>query len=325
MRGRRRQSWANRELATLLARTLGVVTVLAASTALAATPGEAEPGGPSARLVPVETPAGPRQAVRVEGLAPGIYTLSLCGNEGRRASEDCDLPGSRGIEIRPGGAATAILPTAPPVGCPCVARIVGPSGDPSFTVPIELPGVAFLSPEERPLDPFVAAARQRLQVVAVEAGPSGKLSSWSSSLGLPASVRVSVRLRNAEETTLRDVVVSASAGRPGEVSHAVEPSVIPVLEPGAEQVAVFDVPLDAPSWGDWEAGGTVAGAGAPVAWTASWDSAPFGWLVAGPVLVALAVTTARRRRRPNPGPPSGEHRMSDMNTRRQVPVADPSA
>ena len=103
MRGRRRQSWANRELATLLARTLGVVTVLAASTALAATPGEAEPGGPSARLVPVETPAGPRQAVRVEGLAPGIYTLSLCGNEGRRASEDCDLPGSRGIEIRPGG------------------------------------------------------------------------------------------------------------------------------------------------------------------------------------------------------------------------------
>ena len=81
--------------------------------------------GPIVSLDRKELEPGQRVVLNIDGFESLNVTISVCGNDARRGSVDCNMYASEGLKLDTDGTSTVIqIPVAaPPVPCPCVIRV----------------------------------------------------------------------------------------------------------------------------------------------------------------------------------------------------------
>jgi sortase A len=220
--------------------------------------------GPSVTIDRSEVAVGEQVRVTVAGFDALFVTISLCGNEARRGSSDCNLIASSSIEMRPAGEVTSLLFTvaAPPAACPCAIRASSSFNDEVAVVPISLIG--------HPIEPTVGGPNLDEPLVAAtitaRAAPRGLFGWIKASLGgsVPYEVTVTAKNITASET-LRNVAVFASVAK----SAQEEIATLALEDPGAigpgqtwTQVVSTEVPAPSISKVQWQV--IVSGAGPQV-------------------------------------------------------------
>ena len=98
--------------------------------------------GPHAELDRTNVEVDDRVIVTIDGFEARVVTLSVCGNEGRRGSADCNMVASKGLRLDGDGTATTAQfgISAPPVPCPCIVRVASRNADEVSVVPIKISG-----------------------------------------------------------------------------------------------------------------------------------------------------------------------------------------
>lgn len=166
--------------------------------------------GPAVSSSRASVEPGRSVVLTIDGFASPYVTISICGNEARRGSTDCNMAGSEGVEI-PGGDGPLVLEmpvAAPPADCPCVIRVVG-----SDTSEVAITPLVVTGHPVRPLvDPAVIGELFDVSIRAREA-PQGLVKAVRSALGGPTSYEVTLTVKNRSTTPLKQVKASGSAGR----------------------------------------------------------------------------------------------------------------
>ncbi len=218
--------------------------------------------GPIVSVDAAEISLGGRATVTLDGFGSAWATVTVCGNEARRGSQDCDQSSSVAKEFPPDGSPILLsyVVNAPPVPCPCVLRAVGRDTSEVAISPITLTGHSV-----GPLvDPVVVG---ELVEVTIEAHPrsSGVLDALRAELGGRTAYEVTVSVRNTSTTGLRDVRLAGSVQRGNENLGD-----LLLDDPGAlgvgqtwRQTVVAEVP--SPSFGEVEWHVLANGAGPAVA------------------------------------------------------------
>lgn len=125
--------WAVLSIAALLACGAVAESALAQST----------PAGPSVELDRTSLVLGDDVVVTVSGFENRTVSVSVCGNEARRGTVDCDLRGSAGLQLNADLSPTTIqiVVRRPPAPCPCVVRVASRSNDEIALAPVQIRGV----------------------------------------------------------------------------------------------------------------------------------------------------------------------------------------
>jgi hypothetical protein len=219
--------------------------------------------GPVVSLSKTTVSPGERIMVTINGFSAHTVTISVCGNDARRGSGDCNMVKSKGVRIDP-----AVSPTVtkfgvsePPYGCPCLVRVSSINGEEIAVAPITLTG----HPVERVVSapkvdgPFVAVA------IKARPAPRGSFGWTRANLGGPFRYEVTVTVRNLTTEPLHLARVS------GFVSRSVNANVttLPLTDPGEIGVGqtwkqTVSVTLPAPSFGKLSWHVAVSGAGPTV-------------------------------------------------------------
>ncbi|CAB4588797.1 unannotated protein [freshwater metagenome] len=233
--------------------------------------GEVEPGG-SVRLT-------------INGFDSPWVTMSVCGNEARRGSGDCDLPGSVSNEFND-DSTTMIYNFqvgTPPTDCPCVIRVVGRDGREVAQAPIVLTG----HPVGPIIDPPEIGQMLELDLVA-KVGEMPGLAGLRSQLGGETRYDVTIAVRNTSNSPLQQVRLSGSAGRDASDNLTElpfdDPGLIAVGQTWQQTVSVV---VPAPSFGGVQWRATASNAGPPVDTTITTQHRP--WLL---ILLVLTAATA---------------------------------
>jgi hypothetical protein len=245
---------------------LGLVTILASTTFAGAAGVAAQPTvtGPSVTIDRTEVAIGDKLRVTVAEFNALFVTISICGNEARRGSSDCNLIASSSIEMRPVGEVTSLLFTvaAPPSACPCAIRASSTFNDEVAVVPVTLIG--------HPIEPTVGGPNLDEPLVAAtitaRAVPRGVFGWIKSSLGGSVPYEVTVTAKNITATeTLHHVAVFASVAKN---SHE-EIATLALEDPGEigpgqtwTQIVSAEVPAPSMSKVQWQV--IVSGAGPQV-------------------------------------------------------------
>jgi hypothetical protein len=237
--------------------------------------------GPSITPDPSTVEVGDQIGFTVAGFDGPDFVVSVCGNEARRGSSDCDMLGSKALPIdRDNDSITVnqMRVGKPPAPCPCVLRAASSANDEVAVAPIELLG--------HPVAPVVdgGAVRDPL-VLVVEArpAPQGIADSVRAALGGPARYEVTVTIRNRSVIPASSVTLAASGGRSDDdfqVTLAPEdPGIIPA---GQTWQQTFEAVVPYPSFGTFHWRATASGAGVPVTASTITNSKPT-------LLIALAM------------------------------------
>jgi hypothetical protein len=255
--------------------------------------------GPSLSVLPQQAAPGDEIAVRLVGWPTGVVTGSICGNEARRDSEDCDLAGSQSVAVGgPSPTAFALKVSVPPSTCPCVVRVTTTGGDVVRTAPLEIAG----APVGPVIGPAVVAAESSDPVpLVVRARVSTEGArfpeSWYGPLGGPARRTLVLRIANRSTATLTGLRFVASAGHGrGSASPVASRRLAPIAA-GAERVVRIPLDLAAPAFGDYVVFGSVYGLDAPVAFSAKASNEPWGLELLLPLLLLVFAQIARRNER----------------------------
>ncbi len=196
-----------------------------------------------------EVNVGDQIVVTAAGFRSSFVTVSVCGNAGRRGSQDCNQPASKSMELDADGSPTIsdIVVGEPPMPCPCIVRVASSSNDEVAVADITLLGhpvadvVGGSSTLAEPLAASIVATR-------ASEGVGGWL---RSSLGGRTTYDVEVTLRNRTSERINGVLLEGSAGRNETDTWATFGIVPPaVIEPGQIWETVVQVELGAPVWGD---------------------------------------------------------------------------
>jgi hypothetical protein len=96
------------------------------STTARVTPGKptSNGGGPSVGLVVKEIAVGSTVSIRLSDFTAKVLTVTVCGNEGRRGSVDCNVPDAKTVEV-PSDSKVFLadfIVTKPPAPCPCIIQ-----------------------------------------------------------------------------------------------------------------------------------------------------------------------------------------------------------
>ena len=111
-----------RVLGALLLGALLLVATAIVAPSLVSGAGAAAPE-PTLVLGAAEGQIGDLVPVTLEHWPAGLVTLSVCGNNGGRGSQDCDLRSAFTLNMPPGGGMRArVVLVQPPTDCPCVIR-----------------------------------------------------------------------------------------------------------------------------------------------------------------------------------------------------------
>jgi hypothetical protein len=296
----------------LLAVLTGVVAVLATVAAPSAR-ADSTISGPVISADKTEVAPGGRVTVTIGGFSAKNVTISVCGNEARRGSADCNMTASVGLRLDDGTAPTITRMTvaAPPNPCPCVLRVSSASNDEVAITPISIAGQATAPLVDNPsLDNLLVAS------ITARPVPHGVIDAIRSDLGGPARYEVTVTIKNRSASPLRQVKVSAAAGRSA-VDNMVS---IDLIDPGLlgvgqtwKETVIASVP--APSFGtvDWRL--TVSGAGPTVEVTSSSRHRPILLIIVlALVVVDIGVLLMRvriRRRLRRAAPKEAENELDD--------------
>ena len=254
--------------------------------------------GPVVTLDRTEVNPGDQIGLTIDGFSVSSVTISVCGNEARRGSSDCNMSASEGQRLNPDGTPTpADMPVAePPVDCPCVIRVSDRSNSEVAVTPIIIIGHA-VGPVVDP--PGLGTPL----VVSISAQPAarGLFELIRPSLGGPATYDVTVTVKNTSTAPFSSVRVSGSAGRnPSDNLVTLTLSDPGLIGPGQTWQEVVPAVLPAPSFGTVQWRVVVAGAGPTVRATESTHYRPVLLIVLALLLVAdifMLITRRLVRRR----------------------------
>lgn len=256
--------------------------------------------GPGVTVDRDELRPGDRIVLTIDGFSASAVTVSVCGNEARRGSSDCNMPESEGIRLNGDDSPTVSrVPVAvPPEPCPCVVRVSSRNQVEVALAPITLIG--------HPVGPLVGSPTlDDPLAVSITAEPASRsaLDRLRGSLGGPVAYDVTVRVANRSTETLRHVGVTGSVGRDGDDDVATFEIPDPGrLDPGQSWEHIARAELPAPVIGGVTWHVAVSGAGQTAAADHVTSHLPGALIVLAVVFVADMCTLAwryvvRRRRR----------------------------
>lgn len=317
-------------LRRLLVATAALPVLVALPVAPAGPAGAQEVASPDG-TVTVSTGAahvGDRIVVDVSRVGEEVVTVSVCGNEARRGSVDCDQHGAAGVIVRPGQRSVAQMRvTAPPTTCPCVIRVNSKDSLRVVTVPFEVVG--------HPTGPLVD--RQAVQLpgplvrVRVTTPPRSFLDRVRGSLGGPQERTLVVDVTNQTSLDMARVVVVAKVAKGRGAGEPVESPRPFDLAAGATRRVELPMDLDAPTVGSYRVSVVAYGGGGQTTTTVGVTARP--WLLSLLVVVVLVdvalIVVARRRRRSEPDPddqePLDDDEVSAGETDGEQSPVDPDA
>lgn len=286
----------------------GLVLGLGASLALAAAAAaQSAVSSPSISIDRAEAAVGEAVIVTVSGFDARPVTISVCGNEARRGSADCDMRGSRARETQPDSPVGAeLVVDAPPMPCPCVVRASTQDNSVIAVASLVIIGhpvadVVGSSPTDQPL---VAA-------VVAEPAPTGLSQQLRSSLGGSSRFDLTIRVTNTASFEIGDVAVAAAFTRARfDDTRDVDVPSAGALAPGQTWEHTVRVEVPSLTFGDVEWTATASGQGPPVTATDRTSSFPVLLVVFGlvllvdlSILLGRAVARVRRRRPGDDGEP----------------------
>ncbi len=254
--------------------------------------------GPTVTLDRYEIGPGDRVVLTLDGFESRSVVISVCGNDARRGSADCNMPESEGLGIdRDRENTVSSVPVAvPPTPCPCLIRVSSATNDEVAVAAITLIG--------HPVAPVVGTpgVGEPLAVsVTAKAAPDGVLGWVRSSLGGATTYDVTVTVRNRSTETQDGVTLIGSAGRGADDELvALDVSDPGSIEPGQTWTEVVRADLPAPVYGAAEWRVVATGAGPATTTTQRTSHQPLLLIVVAFVFVVdLVVVVARfvRRRR----------------------------
>jgi len=226
--------------------------------------------GPVVTLDRTVIDPGQRVVLNIDGFESMNVTISVCGNEARRGSVDCNMFASEGLKLDTDGTSTVIqIPVAaPPVPCPCVIRVSNRTFDEIAIAPITLLGHAVAPIVETP-------GRQGALAVTIAArnASPGLFAAARASMGGPATYEVTVTVKNTSTVPLAAVSLAGSVGRRNDQLAALAFDDPGVLAPGRSWQQVVTTKVPGPSFG-----------------ALKWEVAASG---AGPTVTAIGTTTQR--------------------------------
>jgi hypothetical protein len=288
-------------LARIIGRTLLVAVLVVLAASYAAQPSDAQPSTtvPAITITRAEVSVGDRVQLTVSGFKAQIVTISICGNEARRGSPDCNLIDSKSLELHQDGtpSVTEMVVSAPPVGCPCAVRASSSTNDEVAVAPISLIGV--------PVAPVIGGPDLSAPLVAVSITtrpvPRG-FGAWiRSNLGGATPYEVTVTVKNLTTDTLRRVKLSGSVGRgSNDILASLDLKDPGELAPGGSASQTVTAELPAPALGTFVWRVPASGAGVTVVGTNTMRPRPMLLIVLVLALVAdvcvLAMRALARRR-----------------------------
>ena len=267
---------------------------------------------------------GDRVVLNIDGFESMNVTISVCGNEARRGSVDCNMYASEGLKLDTDGTSTVIqIPVAaPPAPCPCVIRVSNRTFDEIAIAPITLIG--------HPVAPVVDSPGQdgALDVtISAQSTPRGLFARARTSLGGPATYEVTVTVKNTSSVPLGAVSLAGTVGRSDDQLAALAFDDPGQLAPGRtwQQVVTADVP--GPSLGTLQWRVDASGAGPTVTALGSTRERPtlliilVLFLIADVFLLAIRFTMRRRAAReaaaasagPTADVPAGDDSWTDAD------------
>jgi len=195
--------------ATLLAVDVATAPTDSVAVVVVDTPGQPSVSGPSVTVEPAVVNPGDRAMITVSGFEAHLITISVCGNEARRGSADCNMQQSQGMGLtagRPSGIALTI--NEPEPTCPCIIRVTSDGNDEIAAAPITITG----HPVGPLIDPPSFGDLVSVDIRAVEA-PRSFWGYIRPELGGPTPYDVTVSVKNLTTTTMYNLKVSAAVGR----------------------------------------------------------------------------------------------------------------
>ena len=165
--------------------------------------------GPEVSLDVSQGEPGSMVWATVTGFDSSWVTISMCGNDGRRGSPDCNMLASEGAEIA--GAEPLVRQLTivePPVPCPCIVRVADRTNSVVATASLDIVG----HPTGEVVDGGGVTGDVAVSVRAERASTT-PLSWLRSELGGATEYEVTVRVRNESTVDLAELRLSGSAGR----------------------------------------------------------------------------------------------------------------
>lgn len=276
---RHRRGSGPRAIAVTLGRAAaaGGLVVMALAAMVAGAP-PAHATEPTIALDRQQAAVGEHITVRLSGWPAALVSVELCGDNARRGSADCALDASVQRYVPPTGDATMTLTaTAPVVGCPCVVRASTIDHSARASAPIALIGVT--SPVTVHPDTTVHTGTTAGTSLAITSLRVRRELGWSL-LGGPATVTVTMTVRNGTDRPVSVPVASVVVGRGAHPTEFVPAPAIGALAPGESTIVAVPVTIAAPAYGDYTIRGEIGGLplAAPATFEARTQTYP--WAVA---------------------------------------------
>jgi len=250
---------------------------------------DASTSGPTIVLDPAEVKPNDYLVVSISGFKAPYVIITVCGNEARRGSSDCNMAGSEGLRVdnldTDGYTADRIPIAPPPADCPCVIRVSSRDTGELAVAPIVITG--------HPVSPVVdpTGLGNPIDVsISAKPKPHGLVETLRAGLGGPTRYDVTVTVRNHSTVPLTKIKVYGSAGRQSDNNLAELDLDDPgALAPGQTWTQTVSAVVPAPSFGsvDWSV--TASGAGPTVTSTSSTRHRPVLLIV---IVMLLAVDIA---------------------------------
>ena len=217
-----------------------------------------------------EAASGEDISLTITGFQDRSVTISMCGNEARRGSVDCDMPASLVRETPGGSRQTGFRLTAPPAPCPCIIRVSSSDQQEVAVAPFVLVG--------HPVAEVVGGNTtvQALGVaITANPAPADLGQTLRSSLGGSTPYDVTIRVTNRATFEVPAVSLAATYTR----ASADDTRTVEVPKPGSlapGQTWIETVQVDVPSltFGSVEWQATVSGQGPSVTATDTSSSQP---------------------------------------------------
>jgi len=274
----------------------GVLTALAVAGSAAA---QSTTTGPTVVLAADELAPDARLDFQLEGFVGSSVIITVCGNDARRGSVDCNMIQSEGLRLnREGGTTASSIPVpVPPAPCPCLVQVIDSDAGQLAVAPLVIIG--------HPVAPTVGPAGfvQPLVVeVTADKADVGIAKRLRSSAAGATLHDVTVKVRNRSTLPVERVVLSGSGGRDSNDDLVVlvldDPGTI---KPGQTWEGTVQAELPSPVWGDYVWQATASGTGPSVTATTNTSHRPWLLIVLIVVLIIdvliLAVRLIMRLRR----------------------------
>ncbi len=247
------------------------------------------------QVTPPSAAPGSVVLVTLERWPEGAVNVSICGNDARRGSQDCDQISTAGMAVRDGAAQVRLLVPFPPVGCPCVVRATTPNNGFVQTTPLEIPGVPLTEPLKNSGGP---ASAKTIQVATRVRTPSVDLvGALQSLVAGPSPRELVVTVTNHGAEPVDGLRVVGAVGRRRTDGEPIESTEVGELVAGESRRIVMPFALSTPAWGSYEAFGSVYGTRSPIRFSARTTNDPWGIQVALPLILLVWARIERRRRR----------------------------